>query len=87
MGAVNWINGIGVRPEATKVERTPWASGERSCRATVTGVVFLGNCVHVRTRLPSGEEAVAELHGQSPAFHVGETVHLCWDPAHEMSLA
>jgi len=83
LGAVNWINGIGVRPESVRVDRAPAA---RSAPATVTGNVFLGDCVHVLVRLSSGEDAVAQLARCDAAFQPGEAVHLSWNPADEMTL-
>src|SRR5215475_5807841 len=48
LGAVNWINGIGVRPESVRLNRAPV---ERGAPATVTGSVFLGDCVQVLVKL------------------------------------
>src|SRR5579864_4574007 len=43
LGALNWIGGIGVRPEATRISKQPDA-GPRSRPATVRRSTFLGNC-------------------------------------------
>src|SRR5437879_2797388 len=52
LGAVNWINGVGVRPEVTRVAKLAPAVGQsRSLPATVLHSTFLGNCVHIETRL------------------------------------
>jgi ABC-type Fe3+/spermidine/putrescine transport system ATPase subunit len=83
LGAVNWIQGIGIRPESVAVCRTP---AERSAPATVTGSVFLGDCVQVLVRLASGEDAVAQLPRSTAVFQPGDAVHLSWNPADEMSL-
>jgi ABC-type Fe3+/spermidine/putrescine transport system ATPase subunit len=82
MGAVNWFGGVGVRPEATRIGR----DGSGGVAATVTGAVFLGDCVHVHARLATGEEAVAQV-PRGAGFNPGESVRLWWDPADEMRFA
>ncbi len=76
LGAVNWIKGIGIRPESVRVERR---AADRSAPATVTGSVFLGDCVQVLVRLASGEDAVAQLARADASFQPGESVHLSWN--------
>jgi ABC-type Fe3+/spermidine/putrescine transport system ATPase subunit len=80
LGAMNWIGGAGVRPEALRVSRGD-ASGHR---AQVTQSLFLGNCMHVMMRLESGEEATAEVPGTGGEFAPGEAVHVNWSSADEM---
>jgi len=84
LGAVNWIDGMGLRPEVTRISRTLPSNGGRYRPATVTGSVFLGNCVHVLTRLESGEDAVAEIPRNNGAYSTGEQIHICWNPSDEM---
>jgi ABC-type Fe3+/spermidine/putrescine transport system ATPase subunit len=84
LGAVNWIDGVGLRPEVTRISRTLPSNGGRFTPATVTGSVFLGNCVHVLTRLESGEDAVAEIPRNNGTYQTGEAIHLCWNPSDEM---
>jgi len=84
LGAVNWIGGVGIRPEVTGIRRRGSASELLSRPATVTGSVFLGNCIHVLARLESGEETVAEVAREQGAFQVGEAVEICWHPSDEM---
>ena len=86
LGAVNWIDGIGLRPEVTRLSRSLPSNGTRFRPATVTGSVFLGNCVHVLTRLASGEEAVAEIPRNNGTYREGESVHVIWNPSDEMLL-
>lgn len=78
LGGVNWVNGVGVRPEATRLSRS------KPPNATVLRTVFLGHSVHVVARLASGEEAVAEAPRGEGAFQPGESVHLDWAPADEL---
>ena len=84
LGAVNWIDGVGLRPEVTRISRTAPSNGGRCRPATVTGSVFLGNCVHVLARLESGEDAVAEIARNNGSYQAGETVNVCWNPSDEM---
>ena len=84
LGAVNWIGGIGLRPEVARISRTLPLNGGRFRPATVTGSVFLGNCVHVLTRLESGEDVVAEIPRDNGAYQTGEAIHICWNPSDEM---
>jgi ABC-type Fe3+/spermidine/putrescine transport system ATPase subunit len=84
LGAVNWIDGVGLRPEVTRISRTLPSNGGRSRPATVTGSVFLGNCVHVLARLESGADAVAEIPRDNGNYEAGEAIHLCWNPSDEM---
>ena len=83
LGSVNWINGIGVRPEATRIAANP-ADGARSCPAVVTGTVFLGDCIQILARLSSGEEAVAQVPRCQGTFQPGDAVHICWNTVDEM---
>src|ERR1039458_2037076 len=84
LGAVNWIDGVGLRPEVTRISRTLPSNGGRFRPATVTGSVFLGNCVHVLTRLESGQDAVVEISRSNGNYHAGEAIHVCWNPSDEM---
>jgi ABC-type Fe3+/spermidine/putrescine transport system ATPase subunit len=86
LGSVNWIDGVGVRPEAVEISTDHPKNGCRAYPATVTGSVFLGNCVQVQARLASGEQAVAEVQRTQAAFRIGDAVHLWWRPHDEMSL-
>src|SRR5262249_12048597 len=80
LGAVNWIAGVGVRPEATRIAST--GSGGRP--AIVTGSVFLGNCVQGHARLASGEVAMGQVPRECAGFSAGDSVELHWNPADEM---
>ena len=88
LGAVNWIDGVGLRPEVTRIARTEPSNGGRFRPATVTGSVFLGNCVHVLTRLEDGEDVVAEIPRDDSfkpgTYQTGERIHVCWNPSDEM---
>jgi ABC-type Fe3+/spermidine/putrescine transport system ATPase subunit len=85
LGAVNWIGGVGVRPEALRIAREASSNGHRSRPATIVHSTFLGNCVQVNTRLPDGEQAVAEISRLGETFAPGEQVHLWWERADELT--
>jgi ABC-type Fe3+/spermidine/putrescine transport system ATPase subunit len=84
LGAVNWIGGVGVRPEATRISHELPDGGARSVPATVLACSFLGNCIHVETRLAAGGSAVAEVSRLNSRFAPGDAVHLWWDPSDEL---
>jgi len=86
LGAVNWIDGIGVRPETTRLSRTGPVNGYASMPATITRTVFLGDCIQVAARLGTGEEAIAQVPRQDMdgGYHIGEPVHVWWTHGDEM---
>jgi len=86
VGAVNWIDGTGLRPEATRVARQAPGGKVRSRPATVTGCVFLGNCVHLEARLATGETVTAEVSRLDEVFEAGQAVEVWWRPCDEMAL-
>ena len=79
LGAVNWIDGVGVRPEALRLVR-----GQSEPAATVERSVFLGPCVHVVARTHAGAEVTAEVTPHDAAFQPGERVGLQWSPSDEI---
>jgi ABC-type Fe3+/spermidine/putrescine transport system ATPase subunit len=86
MGAMNWIDGIGVRPEATRLAREIPNNGARCRPARIENAVFLGNCFHIEARLATGELATAEIRGSEYAFTAGDPVHVWWQPTDELIL-
>jgi ABC-type Fe3+/spermidine/putrescine transport system ATPase subunit len=85
LGPMNWINGIGIRPEATRISDTKPASG-RCAPATVESSVFLGNCLHVETRLATGEPVIAEISRLNGGYQPGQAVHVWWNDHDELAL-
>jgi len=83
LGAVNWIDGFGLRPEALRLARTAPA-GDLCRAATVLRSVFLGNCLQVHVRLASGVEAIAEVERSEEMFRPGDAVYASWRSADEM---
>jgi ABC-type Fe3+/spermidine/putrescine transport system ATPase subunit len=84
LGAVNWIGGVGIRPEATRITRAQETCSGPHAAGVVASSVFLGDCVEVFTRLDSGEEVVAQVPRGAAAFRVGDAVRINWDAAEEM---
>jgi ABC-type Fe3+/spermidine/putrescine transport system ATPase subunit len=85
LGAMNWYNGIGIRPESTCVGRMPPAENSaRAFPARVEEAVFLGNCLHIETRLASGERIVSEVSRASEAYAAGDEVHVWWRSEDEL---
>ena len=86
LGAMNWIDGIGVRPESTYLARAIPESESRWRAGRVENCVFLGNRIHVATRLESGELATAEMHHGGECWNAGDPVHVWWQAADELAL-
>jgi ABC-type Fe3+/spermidine/putrescine transport system ATPase subunit len=86
LGGMNWIAGVGVRPEVTRLAAQAPADPARSVPATVVDSVFLGNCVQVHLRLAGGETVTAEASRQDPAFRAGESVQVWWRAEDELEL-
>ncbi len=85
LGSINWIDGVGVRPEAIRVARSAPQNGARCHQATVESSVFLGNRLQVRSRIASGELLVSEA-SRAEDFRPGDFVHLWWTSADELVL-
>lgn len=84
LGAMNWVDGAGIRPEVTRVSREPSNHGARSFPAVVRGSTFLGNVVHVEAELANGAAVIAELPRGNNNFSAGESIHVWWQPADEL---
>lgn len=79
LGAMNWIDGIGVRPEAVRLN----VSGGR--QGVVTGLTYLGSAVQVELRLAGGEVVAALVApGEAPA--VGDRLGVAWRAEDEVRL-
>jgi spermidine/putrescine transport system ATP-binding protein len=78
LGDVNWIRGVGVRPEAVRVSRQPPVDVAHSTSAKVLTCIFLGNCVHLRTTMDDGAACIAALSQGECDFKAGEDVYVWW---------
>ena len=84
LGSVNWIGAAGIRPEATRLSRQDPGDGVRSVEATIASALFLGHCIRVEARLPTGETVAAEVPREEAAYRPGDRVHVWWRPAEEL---
>jgi ABC-type Fe3+/spermidine/putrescine transport system ATPase subunit len=87
LGAVNWMESFGVRPETTRISVDPPEQGRRSHPATIRQSTFLGNCIHVETALDTGQTVVAEIPRDNFQLSVGQRVHVWWERDDEMHLS
>jgi len=87
LGAVNWIGGAGIRPEAVRLLAPGEATPDRRAPGVVTGSVFLGDCVQVLVRLQSGEDTVAQVPRRAALFQPGDDVQFTWSTADEMNFS
>ncbi len=84
LGAVNWVRGVGIRPESTRISRLAPPSGVRALKANVETSVFLGDCFHVQTRTGDGVAITAWVSHNEPPFSTGDSVHLWWQTEDEL---
>ena len=82
LGGMNWIDGVGVRPEAIRV--TPQAPPGQARAATVVRSSFLGNCLHIEAALKTGETVLVETSRFEPGFAPGDSVYVWWRPCDEL---
>jgi spermidine/putrescine transport system ATP-binding protein len=78
LGAMNWIEGVGVRPEAVRMS---CAGPGREAR--VAGSVFLGPVLHIEARLESGEVVTAQL-APGSTFQLDQKVYVSWSSEDEV---
>ena len=80
LGAMNWVDGIGIRPECVRLSRDPISNGRRGI---VKHVTFLGPHQHLTVQLEGGEAITAQT-AATVAHNAGEVVHVSWDPSDEL---
>jgi spermidine/putrescine transport system ATP-binding protein len=84
LGALNWIGGVGVRPEATRVSREAPEGQAPSLAAKVVRCTFLGNCIPLVALTGNGQTIVAEISRLGETFAAGQDVRVWWLPQDEM---
>ncbi len=82
LGAVNWLNGAGIRPESTRLSRS--APDGAALRAAVERVTFLGDRLHVEAKLATGESVTAQVPRRDGDFQPGEAVWVWWRKDEEL---
>jgi len=79
LGAMNWIDGIGVRPESINI-------CPEGRKAVVTGVTYLGSFCHIAMNLEGGEAIQAQVAAGS-TFAAGQSVCVTWNPEDEVRVS
>jgi ABC-type sulfate/molybdate transport systems ATPase subunit len=90
LGAMNFVDGIGVRPECTLIGKESLGREGAGRRAMVTRCVFLGAAIQVEAKLEGGEVVIAHVASHQSAtetFAEGEPVQIWWDSADELRFA
>ena len=77
LGAMNWIDGIGVRPEAVSI-------CPEGRKAVVTGVTYLGSFCHIAMTLTEGGEVIAAQVPPGSTLQSGQTVCVTWNSVDEI---
>ncbi len=83
LGSMNWIDDIGVRPEAIRVSHSA-PPGVASRCGTVTRSTFLGSSVQAEVQLESGDRVLAQMPVDGNIFAEGELVHIFWNSLDEL---
>lgn len=79
LGPVNWVDGVGVRPEAVRL------AGEGDGReGLVRSAAYLGNRVMVEVELNDGERVVSEVRAGDCMCAAGDRVRVSWRAADEI---
>jgi ABC-type Fe3+/spermidine/putrescine transport system ATPase subunit len=82
LGVMNWVDGVGIRPECVVLTRDP---GSNPRRGTIVHSTFLGPHRHFTIQL-DGAETLTVQTAANASYTCGETVHVSWDPADELRL-
>ncbi len=84
LGAMNWIEGVGVRPESLRISMAVSEARQNGAlSAVVTRTVFLGSTIHVEAKLDNGETVIAQVAPQEK-FLIGESVCISWETKDEL---
>ena len=86
LGAMNWLNDIGIRPESTRLGREHPGQGVHTHSARITHSTFLGDCYHIQAELAGGHQMMAQISRTPDEYHPGDQVHVWWHPADELHL-
>ena len=78
---MNWIGKMGLRPEATRISKTPT---ENSIPATIIHSTFLGNFIHIQAQIKTNETLTIEVSRFDQIHQPGDEVHLWWRKEDEL---
>jgi spermidine/putrescine transport system ATP-binding protein len=84
LGAVNWVNTAGIRPERLRLGRERPVDSAGVLEAKVERTVFLGDCFQVQLRGGAGEQWTAQIAHSEMTWRAGETVYAWWFGEDEM---
>jgi ABC-type Fe3+/spermidine/putrescine transport system ATPase subunit len=87
LGEVNWIDGIGIRPESVSISRQSPHSFEHSLPAVIVGVTYLGNYTSIEVRLSGGTTCLAQQQGSGSGLEPGEPVYIAWASHDELPIS
>ena len=87
LGEVNWIDGVGVRPESVCISHERPLNTLRFHAGSVTSTTYLGNCVQVETNLVTAQRCIAQVQGGALSFNAGEQVYVWWDERDELPIS
>jgi ABC-type Fe3+/spermidine/putrescine transport system ATPase subunit len=82
LGDMNWFDGVGVRPEFTRI--SPAGEG---LRARVESRQFLGHLTHLHLRLDNGAKALVHARPEAEVPADAQEIWLRWNPVHEIRLS
>ena len=71
LGVMNWIDGIGVRPEAVRID-------SQGRKATVGDIAYLGSFCQIQMALETGETIHAQV-APGVSLQPGQTVYVSWN--------
>jgi|SRR5579871_4682314 len=92
LGAMNWFDQAGVRPEATHISRQRPENGACVRSAVVSRAIFLGSVMHIEVALgvadgaqeDESHTAIVQVAPNGECFQAGDQVHLWWNSSDEV---
>ena len=81
LGDINWIGGVGVRPESILITRAAEAGSKM---AVVSATTFLGPSAHVTTTIEDGTRVTVQVPSSDGPYAAQETVYLSWSAHDEL---
>lgn len=81
LGAINWVDGFGIRPECIRLLQVIPETPQR--KGVVERCTFLGSATHVTVKLEGGEVVVVEVNSRE-TYITGNAVALEWSSSDEL---
>jgi ABC-type Fe3+/spermidine/putrescine transport system ATPase subunit len=86
LGDVNWIEGVGIRPESIALFREPPGGSLRYVNGIVVRSTCLGNYTTIELQLDGETRCFAQQQGAGTGFEPGESVYAAWNADDELPL-